>query len=329
MPKKIEISHRTILFTLGLLIGLWLFLQVRDIVYLLFVSYILMSAIRPIVAGMTKFRIPQVLAILLLYCLLFAIVAGFLGSVLPTIIVQTTKLVSELPHVASQVIPSLEIDARAVAQQVAPLTQNVVQFGLEVFNHIVAIVSVLVFTLYLLLERNRVGQLIEKYMPEAEAKKIESIMEDVEERLGAWARGQAVLMITIGILTYIGLSLLHVDYALPLALFAGFLEVIPMVGPLVGSIPAILLSLSVSPLFALTVAALYFVIQQLENHLIVPYVMRKSVGISPILTILAFMVGARFGGVIGALLAIPAIVVAQTILSHWLGMKKDSDTKAS
>jgi len=123
-------------------------------------------------------------------------------------------------------------------------------------------------------------------------------------------------MIIIGLLTFIGLTLLGIDYALPLAIFAGFLEIIPSFGPFISAIPAVLVGLLISPLMALAVIALYFLIQQVENNFIVPQLMAKECGLNPLVTIIALIVGFKLGGVIGAILAVPVVLLIEIILTE-------------
>jgi predicted PurR-regulated permease PerM len=132
-------------------------------------------------------------------------------------------------------------------------------------------------------------------------------------------------MVLIGFLVYLGLTLLHLEFALPLAILAGLLEIVPTIGPIVSAIPAVLVAISTSPVLALSVVALYFIIQQLENNLVVPLVMKRSVGLSPLVTILSVMIGARLAGVVGAILAIPAFLVIQSIIGA--SLFKSSETK--
>ncbi len=142
--------------------------------------------------------------------------------------------------------------------------------------------------------------------------------------MGAWVRGQLFLSLVIGVLVYIGLFLLNVPYALTLAIAAGVLEVVPVIGPIVASIPGILLAFTISPVLALGVAVMYFVVQQLENHLIVPQVMGRAVGLNPLVVILAIAVGSRLLGIMGALLAVPLTVVLQIIVLEVLLEKEKS-----
>ncbi len=324
MPRTIEISHRTIIFIIGILLGGWILLQIRDILYLLFIAFILTTALRPVVDALSNYRVPRVLSILLLYFFTIGVIGGIIGSVVPQIASQSTHLAQELPQLAKQMLPNLNIDVRSFSDQLAPITQNIVQFGFQIFNNVVTVVTVLVFTFYFLLGRNHLERTVGQFFRKSETKEIVQILTEVEEKLGAWARGQIILMVVIGVSTYIGLSLLRVDFALPLAVLAGILEMVPMIGPIISAVPAILVALTISPLLGLSVAALYFVIQQFENHIVVPQIMKRSVGLSPVLIIVAFMIGGRFEGAVGAILAVPAILVAQVIISHYLAEKEQS-----
>ncbi len=131
-------------------------------------------------------------------------------------------------------------------------------------------------------------------------------------------RGQIVLSLIIGLGSFIALTILQIPYALPLAILTGFMEVVPVIGPIISAIPAILLGYLVSPILALWVALAYFIIQQLENHLIVPQVMKHAVGLNPLVVILAVAVGGRLLGISGALLAVPITVVIQIITEEVL-----------
>ena len=143
------------------------------------------------------------------------------------------------------------------------------------------------------------------------------VVKDIEERLGAWVRGQLLLALIIGLASYLGLFILGISYVLPLALIAGILEMVPIIGPIISAIPAIIVALTVSPGLALAVAALYIIIQQLENNLIVPTVMHKVLGMPPLAILLALMVGGRLGGVVGIILAVPVLLVIQTVVGEF------------
>ncbi len=140
----------------------------------------------------------------------------------------------------------------------------------------------------------------------------------IELKLGGWLRGQIILMLIIGISTYIGLTLLGVEYALALAVIAGILEIVPIIGPILSAIPALIVAFTVSPIAGFGVIGLYILIQQLENHLVVPKVMQKAVGFNPLVTIIVLMIGGNLLGLMGAILAIPIAIVVIEMIRYFL-----------
>jgi predicted PurR-regulated permease PerM len=123
-------------------------------------------------------------------------------------------------------------------------------------------------------------------------------------------------MFIIGLTTYIGLTILGIEYALPLAVIAGLLELVPTIGPIISSVPAILIALVQSPVLAIAVAALYLLIQQAENNIIVPKVMERAVGVLPLVTILALLIGGTLFGVVGAVIAVPTVAMIQVVVEE-------------
>ncbi|MFZ5844903.1 MAG: AI-2E family transporter [Patescibacteria group bacterium] len=319
MATKIEISHRTIIFTLVLLLGLWVLLQIRDIIFLLFISFILMAALRPVVDWLERFRLPRIISILLIYFLVFGVFGISVAGTIPTLVAQSTRLIQVFPSVVERVLPYWNIDLKSLSAQIAPLGENVVKLTVSIFSNLVTTLAVLVFTFYFLLERKHIEDLLTAMFGKETAGNTMTVIRAIEKRLGAWVRGQLLLMLVIGAAVYLGLILLKVEFALALGILAGLLEIVPVVGPIMAAIPAVLVALTTSPLLALTVVALYFVIQQLENNLLVPLVMRRSVGLSPLVTIVTLMVGGRLAGLVGAILSVPVLLVIQEVMGAVLG----------
>jgi predicted PurR-regulated permease PerM len=200
---------------------------------------------------------------------------------------------------------------------------RIVGIIVSAFSSVLYIVSLFAITFYLLLERKQLHHYLKfLFASEAEAK-AEKFVGQIEQKIGGWVRGELMLMTIVGVTTFIGLALLRIPFALPLALLAGVLELLPNVGPTVSAIPAIIIAYLVGswPL-ALFTLALYILIQQLENHLIVPQVMRAAVGINPVITILIMLTGFKLAGVSGAILAIPVYIVLQATLTEWYHFKK-------
>lgn len=327
MTNRIEISHRTIIFTVLFLLGLWLLARIKDILFLLFIAFIIMSALRPLVDWLEKYKIPRVISILLIYALAFVFFGIAFAGVIPSLIFQTTRLITELPIFLTKVAPSLGLDVKSLTAQIAPISENIVNVTLGIFSNILTTMTILILTFYFLLERKHTEKYLIDFMGEEAAQKVVRLFVLTEQRLGAWMAGELLLMTLIGVFSYIGLTILHVDFALPLSIIAGLLEAIPMIGPIVSAVPAILVALATSPVLALSVTALYIIIQQIENNFIVPFVMKKSVGISPVLTILALLIGGRLGGIEGAILAIPGVLVLEVIVGEFLFKTSKEATK--
>lgn len=317
MVSKIEISHKTIIFTLLLLAGIWIIWQIRDILYFLFIAFIIMSGLHPVVEGLEKRKVPRVLAVVISYIGIIGILTLAIASLIPAMIIQSTHLIQTLPSVIEKVIPYGVGNLGQFTQQIAPIGQNIIKVTISIFSNIVTIVTILVFAFYFLLERKHTKATLAGFIGIDRAEIIIEVLERIEMRLGMWIRGELILMTVIGVMTYIGLLLLRIDFALPLAIFAGLLEIIPNIGPIVSAIPAVLVALSISPVAALSVIGLFILVQQLENNLIVPFVMKRSVGLSPLITIFALMIGGKLAGISGAVLAVPIVLIIQELLNAY------------
>lgn len=324
MPKKIEISHRTIIFTVLSLIFLWFLFQIRQILIALFVSVVLMAALNPLVDRLERFKFPRVFAILFIYFLIFAVLGVILAGVIPPLIDQTSTLISNLPRYA-QILRLPEIDQNIIATQISQLGSlpaNIVKITVSLFSNLIAVFTLMVITFYLLLERKNLDRyLLVLFGPDGE-EKAEKFVDEVERKLGGWVRAQATLMVIIGVMSYLGLRLLGIDFALPLALLAGVLEIIPNIGPILSAVPAFLAGLAISPMMGLAVLALYFLIQQLENVVIVPQVMMKEAGVNPLVTIISLIIGFKLAGIVGAVLAIPVVLLIQIAASEIFASKR-------
>lgn len=318
MTQRIEISPKTILLIAAILVGAWLFLLIRDILFLLFIAFIIMSALRPVVDRLESWRVPRALGILIMYVLLIGAIVLYGSFVLPPLVTETVKLVNNLPQFLTNLAPYISINPETIVSQIAPFGQNVARFTIGIFSNFISIVTILVFSFYFLLERKNLTSHLTIFIGDAWANRIMKIVLKAEDRMGAWVRGELLLMLIVGQATYLGLVLLGVHYALPLALVAGLLEAFPVIGPNIAAIPAILVALTMSPGTLVAVIALYILVQQLENNLIVPSVMRHTVGLPPVASLLALMIGGRLAGVTGVILSVPLLLVVQTVVQEFM-----------
>jgi len=322
MVSKIEISHKTIIFILMLLAFVWLVLQIRDILFLLFIAFIIMAALRPAVDWLDSKKVPRIIGAFLMYILVFGVIGLSLAGIIPSLVIQFTKLTNIFPTVLGKIIPYWNIDVSAITQQLAPIGENVLKLTIGIFSNIATTFMVLVFAFYFLLERKYAHKFVSGFLGEEQAGVIIGTLLRIEQRLGSWVGGQLILMLSVGILSYIGLVVLGIEFALPLAIVAGILEIIPTIGPVVSSIPAIIVAFGIAPIYGLYTAILYIVIQQLENNILVPVVMKRSVGLHPLVTIVSLLVGARLGGVVGAILAVPALLIIQELITSYTNASK-------
>lgn len=316
MNKSIDISHKTIFFIAAFLALIWALFIIREVIILLFIAIILMSGLSPIVRYLEKFRVPKALSITFSYLVIVGFMVFLVSIMLTPLIDQTTTLASNLPKYVDTVLPP-GFDRSILQRELANLSSNVFSFSLAIFNNFLALISVLVLTFYLLLERENLDKLISQFFI-GQDHRIHSITEKIEEKLGSWLRGQVALSFIIGVLVYIALLLLDIPYALPLAILAGLFEVVPVIGPILSAIPAVLIAFVSSPISAILVTGVFIIIQQLENHFIVPQVMKKAVGLNPLVVILAVAIGGKLLGISGALLAVPITVVVQVIVENVL-----------
>lgn len=324
MPRKIEISHKTIIFTIIVLAGLWLLYFLRQIILQVFVALLLMTIINPVVRKLAKYKIPRVLSVGVIYILVIGILALVVGLILPILIEQTTNFAKALPsylqNIQTPFFSGNEI-ASQLTQQLGLFPGQVLKVGVSFFSNIVSVLTVFVFAFYLLVAREKLDDQLESFLGESNSKRAVKIIDRLEEKLGGWARGELILMTLVGALSYIGLLVLGINFALPLALLAGIMEVVPTLGPILSAVPAVLVGFSIHPITGVGVAAMVFLIQQLENYVFVPRIMQKSAGISPIVTLFALVVGFKIAGVAGAILAVPTAITLQ-VLGEELLFKK-------
>lgn len=320
----IDISHRTIIFAAILFISLQFLSQIRGIILQIFIAVILMTALNPLVDTLHKLKVPRGISIAISYILVFGFFGYVVAGVIPPLAEQTSSFIAKLPSILSQAGLTNFAGTNLVEQitNLGSLPRDVLRISVAVLNNIFAVVTVLVISFYLLLAREKLDDYIAAIFGDANKQKAQRFIDKLEERLGGWVRGQIILMTIIGVMSYIGLTLVGIPYALPLALLAGVLEIIPTIGPIVSAVPAALVGLAISPLTATAVVALYFLIQSVENHVLVPKVMEKSVGINPLITIIIIMIGLRLGGVVGAFLGVPIFLVFLVVLNQFWSKKK-------
>ena len=323
---KVEISYRTILFVLAVVLVMGFLYQIRVILMQLLVGLVLMTALNPMVNKIENWQIGQVrvnrvAAVVLTYLIGLLGLSLFVSIIAQPLTEQTTALVSRFPQLLEQ-IGIDRLTETLISQQlgqIGNISQNV--FGLVggVFSNLFNVITTLMIAFYLLLERKQLHLYLGLFLdnPKLE-QRLERLIDRLETQMGGWIRAELMLMLIVGVLSFLGFWKLGIPYALALALLAGLLEIVPNIGPVFAAIPAIMAGFLISPLHALGALAWSIVVQQLENHLIVPQLMAHSTGVRPLVTIVALLIGYTLAGVTGAILAVPVILIVTAVLKEFV-----------
>lgn len=315
--KKIEISYKTIVFIILLLAGIFGFWYIRDIALLFFLCFIFMEAINPAVNRLEKFKIPRPLAILFLYLIILATLFFSFAGLVPPLVEQTTALIKALPEMIQKINfwgSSVE-DLSSQFKIMEKLPGNIASTAVTIFTDIFSTFVVFVITFYLLLERKNLGKYCLNWFGEKSCHKFLKIIDRLETRLGSWVNAEIILMTIISVLYYLGFLVLGIKYALPLAILAGLLEIIPSFGPIVTNTFAAIIAFTISPLTALLAICWGIIVHSLENHLITPKIMKETCGLNPVITILLLAAGAKLAGIVGVILAVPVYMTLETIFN--------------
>lgn len=320
MIRKIEISHKTVIFTVLFLISLGFLYFIRDIILELFVALLLMTILEPLVGKLTKIKVPRAISVLLSYLVFFGLFGGVIALIIPPLVDQTTSFANFVPTYISNMGIDPAIGDQVMKEVIAAVgnvPSQLIKFSVSLFSNVLAVLTVLAFTFYLLMSRGKLDEQLSLFFGSSQKEKLINVIYALEKRLGGWARGELILMVLVGVLNFIALTILGVPFALPLAVLSGFLEIIPYLGPILGAIPGVLIGFGISPLTGFGVAFAAFLIQQLENYVFVPKVMEKSVGVSPIITILALAIGGRIAGIVGIIISVPVVITLNVILKEY------------
>lgn len=321
MIRKVEVSHRTIVFAVLFLLSLGFLYFIRDIILSLFVALLLTTILEPLVVKMTKFKIPRAVSVILSYILFLGIFGGMIALVVPTLVDQTTSFVNALPVYFSNLGIASYINgdvSREILSKLGGLPSEMFKFTISIFSNLLSVLTVFVFSFYMLQSENGLRDQLSSIFGDERREDLTKTIDEIESKLGAWARGQLILMFLVGVSTYVGLVLIGIPFALPLAIIAGLLEIVPTLGPIVAAIPSIVIGFGISPLVGVITAILTIVIQQVENYVLVPKVMQKSTGVSPLVTLVSLAIGTRLAGVVGAIISIPVVITLQILFKRYL-----------
>ena len=272
-----------------------------------------MAAMLPIVEFLRSKKVPKVAAVIITYVSIVCILILLVLPLIPFIYNQIESLISGFPKYLNKSanVLGVKLDPHAMQTyfnaQLDLLSKSALDVTSKIFGGIFSGITIFIVSFYLLMYNDVFKKFIAKMFHKEHHARVLRTVGLVNDKLGAWLQGQMLLCLAIGSISWLALTALGIPYAFPLAMIAGILEAIPTLGPILAAIPAAIVALTISPQMALVVAATYWLIQMLENQLLVPKIMQRAVGLNPVIVIIGVTIGANLMGAVGALLSIPFI----------------------
>jgi len=328
---------RTLALTAATVIGLCALWAARDALALVYVSALIAMGLAPLVriiqrpSRRGKSRgVPRLLAILSIYLAVISVFVVIGLLVVPPLVDQASALWQRLPDYfehAQQLLRRYNLMSRsftwqeAVQQAPAGSSGNAVITAfaavLRLAGGIIGLVSIVILSFYLLIEGDSLMRYVSRFLPEDQRGPVSAAARESVLKVSAWLRGQATLAAVMGAFAAVGLGILHVPYFYVVALVAAVGETIPVLGPIIGGAAAVAISLTVSPRLALTVGIYFTFLHQLEANILVPKIMERRVGVSPVGVLIALLIGASLYGLTGAILAIPTAAILSVVVDQF------------
>jgi len=335
--RTVNISTGIILKVVIVILGLWFLYLVRDIIALFFVAVIITAAIEPAINWFNSKKIPRPLGVLIIYIIIIFILGLLFSFLIPSITNQFKDFSQNFPAYFEKLDETFsgveeymqsrgfEFSSREIIQGASDsLTRssgNIFSTTIGFFSGFISAIVVLSLTFYMSVKKDGMKKFLASITPDIYEKRAVYLAEKIKNKIGRWVVGQMSIMIMIFTLDFLALSILKVPYALALALIGGALEIIPYIGPIISTILAATVGFLISPMAGILTLVLYTAIQQAENHIITPQVMKKAVGLNPVAVILALLIGVKVAGVLGAILAVPTATAIGVIAEDLIARK--------
>lgn len=317
------IKKSRITFDISIASIFWIFFSVAvifslvkllNIIALIFIAILITLAISPLVDWFERRKIKRGFSAIVILLALFGLIVTMAVSVATPLITQTNQFIQKIPALIEIVSP-IKIDVNSFSSQISQVPNQVFKIAVGTFSGFVTFFAVIVLSYYMTQEMRKLKDYFNFWSPE-KGDKYYQIAQKLEVEIGHWIRGEVLLMLIVGVLSYLGYVIVGLPYAVALGVIAGILELVPNVGPTIATIPAVLVGFSISPAHGIGALVVSIVVQQLENNLIVPKIMQKATGLNPIVTLLAIMIGLSLGGPMLAVLSLPVVLSARVILAH-------------
>ncbi len=330
-PILINITALGVVKIILILILFYFLYIIKDVLAILFISLVLASALNPWIDWLQNKKIPRGVSMFFIYILMFVTIFGIFSLAITPITEQVVELSESYPFVSEKISSGVDTLREFTSienvwdklftsgesyPEFAQTAETVFSKITGIFGSIFTFFIILVITFYMAVEEGAMKKVIWSVTPKQHQISIMKLVNEMQKKVGLWLRGQLILSLIMFTLTYIGLSILGVEYALILALITGLTEFVPYLGPILAAIPAIFLAFTQKPILAIFVAILYYIIQIVENNIIVPIIMQKVVGLNPIISIAVLLIGFNIAGIVGTILAIPVATAVKVVVVY-------------
>lgn len=328
--KGISISWGSLWRVLAVFLLAVILFIARDILVAIFLAIVISSALDPLVSWLEKRKIPRLLGTLALYILLIFLIALLAYAVIPVALAEFNTFLASVGQYSgtffdfidtSGLIESINKSLAKITNVLLSGSSSLLEIGSRFLGGLTSALSVFVLSFYLTVGKDGVERFLTAILPSVYEPKIIDLYSRIKRKIGRWFGGQIVLSLGVGLLTFLGLWLLGVKYSLLLGVVAGIFELVPYVGPIFSGSIAVLVGLTTSVSLSFYVLILFIIIQQLENHILVPAVTNLTTELEPVVILIALLIGAQVFGFIGLILAVPAAVLLQELINDWSQVK--------
>src|SRR3989344_4857636 len=337
-----DVSVATVVKIVAVFLLFALIYLLRDIAIILLFAIVIASAVAPFADWVEKKKVPRIFGVALLYLSIFALVGFLISLVVPFVTGEINQLIQDLPNFISRVSTSLEKAQETSGGRFTDLfneIQNLLDsfssylqassssafgFVVSVFGGLFSFVGIIVISFYLSVMKGGIENFIRSVIPSKYESHFLNIWRKSEVKVGRWLQGQMLLALIVGLAVYVVLSLMGIKFALLLGIFAMIMELVPTVGPVLAAVPAVILAFTQSPILGLWVIVAYVIIQQIENHILVPIIMGGTVGLNPVVVILSLLIGFQLAGILGMILAVPVAAIIVEIIDEFSSSKNHS-----
>ncbi|MBI4993727.1 AI-2E family transporter [Candidatus Wolfebacteria bacterium] len=326
MEKALTITWGSLWKILLMLIFASALFILKDVIIILCLALVVSSALNAPISFLEKKKFPRILATLLIFISVIVVLALLLYTIVPVAMAELGSLSGKigkapLPKLgdvgASKLIKSFEENIGVYTDALFSGSASFFDLVSSVFGGVIFVVMVVILSFYLSLSRDGVEKFLRAVLPLDFEAYVVDLYFRVRRKLGLWLGGQLILSFSVGLVTFLGLLSLGVNYSLILGILAGILEMVPFAGPVFSGVITFLIAISQSAILGISSIVLFVIIQQLESHVLIPLVMRRTVGLHPVVIVISILAGSQLAGFVGVILAVPAAVVIQELLEDW------------